>query len=76
MDVSRLPFTMNGEGYTSSDLKIRREWKKNQCSQLTVCGNFGNFPLLRFFVKSIFENVEVPKMPFLPPYEICILLIW
>ena len=23
MDVSRLPFTMNGEGYTNSDLKIR-----------------------------------------------------
>jgi len=66
MDVTRLPFTMNGEGYTSSDLKIRKEWEKNQCSQLTMCGNFENFPSLRFYVKSILENVEVPKMPFLP----------
>ena len=34
--------------------------------EITQCGNFRIFPSLKFYVKSILENLEVLKLPFLP----------
>ena len=33
-------------------------------AQNAQCGNFGIFVSLIFYVKSILENLEVPKLPF------------
>ena len=33
---------------------------------ISLCGIFRNFQSLRFYVESILENVEVPKVQFLP----------
>ena len=44
--------------------------------QRSQCGNFRIFMSLRFYVKSILENVEVEKLTSLPFYWLWILLIW
>ena len=36
-----------------------------QLGKKSRCGNFRNFLPLRFYVKTIFENLEVLKVPFL-----------
>ena len=42
----------------------------------TQCKNFKIFLSFRFCVKSILQNLEVLKMPFLPHQELCVLLLW
>ena len=41
-----------------------------------LCGNFTIFLSLRFYVKSISENLEELKLAFLPFWELLILRIW
>ena len=43
---------------------------------IAQCGNFRIFLSLRFYVKSILENLKVPKLPFLLILRLLILLNW
>ena len=49
-------------------------WSK--LATLAQCGNFRIFLSFRFYVKSIFENLEVLKLLVLPFLGLWILLIW
>ena len=53
--------------HAESQTKAFKQSKGTNLTKLsTVCENFRIFLLLRFYVKSIFENLEVLKLPFLP----------
>ena len=54
---------------------FKRDWFIGE-SKSALGGNFRIFLSLRFFVKSILENVEVLKLSFLPFLGLWILLIW
>ena len=54
-------------------IQIGFQWEMDFVAQ---CGNFIIFLSLRFYVKSVFENSDGQKLPFLPFLGLCILLIW
>ena len=60
-DDGGLPLRYIIEKYTSSG----DSWTVH-VRILTQCGNFRIFLSFRFYVKSILDNAEVLKMPFLP----------
>ena len=67
------PFENAWSGWYEVFPLLRIVWKKVQFPQ---CGIFKIFVSLRFHVKSILENLEVPKLPFLPSLGLWILFIW
>ena len=54
-------------------IQIGFQWEMDFLAQ---CRSFIIFLSLRFYVKSVLENSDGQKLPFLPFLGLCILLIW